>query len=72
MKSDSCDNGKDLAKGDSFVQVLPKLSCGMQVYIKRSGLYLKETPDPEKDFGVHGGSDAARLRVLLARVIDGE
>jgi len=36
------------------------------------GLHFKETPDSEKDFGVHGGSDAAGLRVLLARVIDGE
>ena len=49
---------------------MPKVSFGIQ--LKSSGLHLKETPDPEKNFGVHGGSDAAGLRVLLARVIDGE
>ena len=64
MKSDSCDSGENLAKGQTL-SFRPFLDLAV-------GYRFKETADPEKDFGVHGGCDAARLRVLLARVIDGE
>src|SRR6516162_1011810 len=50
----------------------PFLGLASRYGLKRSGQRFKETPDSAKNSGVHGGSDAAGLRVLLARVIDGE
>jgi hypothetical protein len=35
-------------------------------------LILQEAPDSAEDCGIHGGSDAAGLRVLLAGMIDPE
>src|SRR5215469_1878772 len=56
---------------DAFVP-RPFLGLASRYGFKRSGQRFKETPDSAKNSGVHGGSDAAGLRILLARVIDGE
>lgn len=37
-----------------------------------TGLIFQEAPDSAQDVGIHGGSDAAGLRILLAGVVDAE
>src|SRR5882762_7118023 len=50
-------------------QGLPTL---WELECRGTGLILQEAPDSAQDCGIHGGSDAAGLCILLAGVVDAE
>src|SRR5690348_17521829 len=52
----------------------PSLERARQEHNGANGewLFFEEAADPVEDLGVHGGSNAAGLRVLLAGVVDPE